>query len=614
MATFEGILDSIVRVTTTGDTRVTTTGDVRILSPDKRESALASDALLVQWNSLCDLAESVGADDAYVLAQIYDKIISESVNAFDSVVVDGIYKNAILVIEDNDTFAVGDILYMKARTDTGTDAEWLEVVNIDHAPSYRVIRDKAGMYADGSNPEWTKGAAVANYGQAGDGGIYVTAVDTNAPHLSIFTHAGEPWNAITTHIREGNLNGFLGYDSDLYGIAIGETDAYLKYDPTNGLRIKGTIAVESMYALPSDEHLVGYWAFDDGSGSVAVDGSPSGSNDGTLVNMEDADWVDGVVGKCLEFDGVDEYVNCGDDSIFDFTSEDFSVAFWMKRNGDSTSPTRMIHRETYNAGGWQITHNTNNSIVFRTDFIGSWDITTSTAVITGTTDWYFITVVRSGTSVKIYSDAIDITSSAGVHVDPITTTLDLTIGGTAARRFNGLIDEVRIYSTALTASEVKALYLYPAGNKGSKISGAQTPWSHVSDVTMIDGGNIQAGTINLVGGVHKTAASGRKVQIDSGGIKFITGALTGKYGSNFKYGDGTKYGDGALAYFYNTTTGMPFYVNAEQTIADMHLYNRSSNPSGVAEVGDICVVGGKLMICTVANTPGTWTVAGDQAA
>jgi hypothetical protein len=39
----------------------------------------------------------------------------------------------------------------------------------------------------------------------------------------------------------GNLNGFLGYASDEYGIAIGESTKYLKYDPTNGLRIAGSI-------------------------------------------------------------------------------------------------------------------------------------------------------------------------------------------------------------------------------------------------------------------------------------------------------------------------------------------------------------------------------------
>ena len=329
MATFEGILDTCIRVTTTGDTRVTTTGDVRITT-NEGESALASDSLtvlwnaqgvlaesvgandsisavryvyatisesvsasdaleiawnaqgvvlesvtgndslLISWNALCELAESVGADDAYVLARIYDKIISESVGAADTLVnfieigvsiaesvaaletltVDGVYKNAILVIEGNDTLAVGDILYIKE----GTDAEWLEVANVVYAPSYRVIRDKAGDYADGSNPVWTQGASVVNYGQSGDGGIYITASDTNAPYLSVFTHAGEPWDTITTHIREGNLNGYAGYTTDVYGWASYiDANNYIKIDPVNGIRMSGEIVITNPGDIDLDD-------------------------------------------------------------------------------------------------------------------------------------------------------------------------------------------------------------------------------------------------------------------------------------------------------------------------------------------------------------------------
>jgi hypothetical protein len=118
------------------------------------------------------------------------------------------------------------------------------------------------------------------------------------------------------------------------------------------------------------------------------------------------------------------------------------------------------------------------------------------------------------------------------------------------------------------------------------------------DATTITGGTITGATI-------QSASSGRRVLIAAEGIQFVTGAVTGKY-NDFKYGDGTKYGDGILAYFYNTTTGMPFYVNAEQTIADMHLYDRSADPTGVAEIGDLAFVSGQLRQCSVAGTPGTW--------
>ena len=146
-----------------------------------------------------------------------------------------------LTIEGNETFAVDDILRIK----DGISDEWMIVTSADNAPSYTVTRDAAGSYGEGELPEWQKGATVVNYGTAGDGGIYMTASETYAPYLSIFTHAGSPWaeEGITTHLRIGNLNGFIGYSSDLYGIAIGSTTKYLKYDSTNHLRIQGNITV-----------------------------------------------------------------------------------------------------------------------------------------------------------------------------------------------------------------------------------------------------------------------------------------------------------------------------------------------------------------------------------
>nr|MBC8360948.1 hypothetical protein [Candidatus Desulfatibia profunda] len=218
------------------------------------ESGLSDDSVLPQWVAECILAESslvssvadalrtiisesIAVSDS-VLVEV-DISISESVNVSDATSVLSVSIYAWLTIEGNETFAIGDILRIK----DGNDDEWLEVSNIAYAPQYGVIRDKGGNYAADLNPAWTKGAAVVNYGQSGDGGVYMTASETNAPYLSVFTHAGSPWSALTTRLRIGNLNGFLGYASDLYGIAIGETEKYLKYDPTNGLRIKGDITV-----------------------------------------------------------------------------------------------------------------------------------------------------------------------------------------------------------------------------------------------------------------------------------------------------------------------------------------------------------------------------------
>ena len=141
-----------------------------------------------------------------------------------------------LTIEGNETFAVNDILRMK----DATNDEWLLVTNIGSAPTYTVTRDQGGSYGAGANPAWKKGAAVVNYGQSGDGGVFITASEANAPYISVFTHAGAPWTTITERLRIGNLNGFLGYSSDIYGFAVGTSTEYIKIDPTNGVQISSS--------------------------------------------------------------------------------------------------------------------------------------------------------------------------------------------------------------------------------------------------------------------------------------------------------------------------------------------------------------------------------------
>jgi len=190
------------------------------------------------------LAADMTVTDGTAINRITEAGDTRITEAGDTLITEGI---AEIIIEGNDTFAVGDILRIKE----GIYDEWLEVIENSFAPVYRVRRDKSGNYATDNNPAWTKGASVVNYGQAGDGGIYITASDTNAPNLSVFTHDGEPWDTITTHIREGNLNGYAGYETDVYGWAayINENN-YVKIDPVDGIRMSGSIVITGSSEVP----------------------------------------------------------------------------------------------------------------------------------------------------------------------------------------------------------------------------------------------------------------------------------------------------------------------------------------------------------------------------
>lgn len=57
------------------------------------------------------------------------------------------------------------------------------------------------------------------------------------PYFGVARRFGASYNQIEDVARFGRLYGFLGETTEVYGIALGDTTRYLKYDYTNGLRI-----------------------------------------------------------------------------------------------------------------------------------------------------------------------------------------------------------------------------------------------------------------------------------------------------------------------------------------------------------------------------------------
>jgi len=166
-------------------------------------------------------------------------------------------------------------------------------------------------------------------------------------------------------------------------------------------------------------------------------------------------------------------------------------------------------------------------------------------------------------------------------------------------------------------------HLYPSSVdtdalKANSVTAAKMLVEMLSAITQYVG-TLVGGSITgseIVGGIIRTATSGRYVQIDEEGIKFFMVATAGLYGttgsggSNLVYGtsgsggSGAIYGNGVLARFYNMGSGIPFDIVSEQaTVGDLHLFPRSSDPT-TGKRGDIALVNNKLRVCT-STTP-TW--------
>ncbi len=140
-------------------------------------------------------------------------------------------------------FAVNDIIRLK---DGLVGDTWFKVTAVSDQTSF--WRYTASIQAGSNNVTYRAGQGIPDYGVSGKGGIMLTADQTNAPYLQMFTHAATFSSAdasgtlnLTPQLRLGNLNGSYGYSSDVYGFAAGQygsaSKAWISVDQTNGIRI-----------------------------------------------------------------------------------------------------------------------------------------------------------------------------------------------------------------------------------------------------------------------------------------------------------------------------------------------------------------------------------------
>ena len=124
-------------------------------------------------------------------------------------------------------YSVGDIIRCKPAPDFaggGIDIYdlWFTVVGVEDMTDYfryHVVKQS------GTDTTLPAGAALAHYGQEGDGRILITSDLNYAPYMDVFTVGAEPWNGdFIPHTRLGRLDG-VGVDGvggvEQYGLIAG---------------------------------------------------------------------------------------------------------------------------------------------------------------------------------------------------------------------------------------------------------------------------------------------------------------------------------------------------------------------------------------------------------
>jgi len=85
-------------------------------------------------------------------------------------------------------------------------------------------------------------------------------------------------------------------------------------------------ALLTVVLCAADENLVAHYRFDESSGTVLMDYSGQGNHGRIMGNPA---WVTGQWGSALEFDGVDDWVDCGTPTGLSL-GQAGSVIFWFK--------------------------------------------------------------------------------------------------------------------------------------------------------------------------------------------------------------------------------------------------------------------------------------------
>ncbi len=212
-------------------------------------------------------------------------------------------------------------------------------------------------------------------------------------------------------------------------------------------------------AVGAQAEVVGWWRLDDGTGTTAIDSSPSG-NDGTLVG--DPQWVAGKVGGALECDGGD-YVDVPGAS--EINPESITLMTWVNF---STVDGADMERQDYLSRGddyafslheWGYRDNTEaeGKISAIVTSAGGWTVLAGTTLVEPDT-WYHTTLTYDSDTqmLMIYLDGEDegeLSVTAGLEH---RLGGPLTIGTYSGRDLLGKIDDVKIFDEALSEGQIKS--------------------------------------------------------------------------------------------------------------------------------------------------------------
>jgi hypothetical protein len=233
-------------------------------------------------------------------------------------------------------------------------------------------------------------------------------------------------------------------------------------------------------AESADPNLVGWWRFDEGSGTTTFDSSGHG-NDGTLVGG--ATWATGHFGGGIELDGATGYVSIPD---FELTTDTITFVIWFNGSkGANWAP--FISSREFRACEMKFGDNDTLHYAWNNDSFSTWDWDGGPVIPQDTWTMLAVTIDPNRATAYVYTDA-DGLSQGTNGIEHFEQTLGaLQIGYSYSSRYvRGIVDEAAVFNRALTEEEMLAL-----------VSGIGGGYPYVRDSYPADGEMIEDTWVSL---------------------------------------------------------------------------------------------------------------------
>jgi len=238
----------------------------------------------------------------------------------------------------------------------------------------------------------------------------------------------------------------------------------------------------SSYANFMDQNLVGYWRFQEGTGTTVTDSSGNLHN-GTISGPS---FANGKMGTGLNFTGYPGFVaidiNRGGygTSPWDFNTRSFSIAAWFKKNLADTCVNGWCDIIRYDtcgssSGGWSLSIGDNGlpdgkvilyALSGWRELYPDFNVVSTSRYDDG--KWHFAVGVRDSSTgqLRLYVDGVQAATPTEGNDYEIVGNIDanLAIGRCGSDtdnvgHFKGSIDEVMVYDKAISAADANSLYL-----------------------------------------------------------------------------------------------------------------------------------------------------------